>query len=49
LQTTLENSVTFSGVGLHSGILANLTMKPAPVNHGILFKRVDVVLGNPLV
>ena len=49
MQTTLENSVTFSGVGLHSGILSNLTLKPAPVNHGILFKRVDIVLGNPLV
>ena len=49
MQTTLENSVTFSGVGLHSGILANLTLKPAPVNHGILFKRVDIVTGNPLV
>ena len=49
MQTTLESLVTFSGVGLHSGNSVNLTIKPAPKNHGILFKRKDIEIGNPIV
>ena len=37
MQTTLESSITFSGVGLHSGIPISLSIKPASKNHGILF------------
>ena len=49
MQTTLESLVTFSGVGLHSGNSVNLTIKPASKNHGILFKRKDIEVGNPIV
>ena len=49
MQTTLESSITFSGVGLHSGKSVSLSIKPAPKNHGILFKRKDIKIGNPLV
>ena len=49
MQTTLESSITFSGVGLHSGNSVSLTIKPASKNHGILFKRKDVEVGNPFV
>ena len=49
LQTTLDNSIIFSGIGLHSGRDVTLTLKPAPENHGILFKRKDIKIGNPLV
>ena len=49
MQTTLESSITFSGVGLHSGIPISLSIKPASKNHGILFKRKDVEVGNPFV
>ena len=49
MQTTLESSITFSGVGLHSGNSVSLTIKPASKNHGILFKRKDVEVGNPIV
>ncbi|NCX92195.1 MAG: UDP-3-O-[3-hydroxymyristoyl] N-acetylglucosamine deacetylase, partial [Rhodobacteraceae bacterium] len=34
MQTTLESSITFSGIGLHSGRDVTLTLKPAPENHG---------------
>ena len=49
MQTTLESSITFSGVGLHSGKSVSLSIKPAPKNHGILFKRKDIEIGNPIV
>jgi UDP-3-O-[3-hydroxymyristoyl] N-acetylglucosamine deacetylase len=40
-QTTIANAVNFSGVGLHSGLPANLTLRPAPPDHGIVFIRKD--------
>ena len=49
MQTTLESSITFSGVGLHSGNSVSLSIEPASKNHGILFKRQDVEVGNPFV
>ncbi len=41
-QRTVVTSVSCSGVGVHSGKKVNLTIKPAPVNHGIKFKRTDL-------
>jgi len=37
-QYTLNKSVSFEGIGLHSGYPVNLTVKPAKANHGIRFK-----------
>ena len=37
-QHTLKESVSFAGVGLHSGQAVNLTVRPAAENHGIRFK-----------
>jgi UDP-3-O-[3-hydroxymyristoyl] N-acetylglucosamine deacetylase len=42
-QRTLKHDVHFSGVGLHFGEPANLTVKPAPPNTGIVFSRTDSV------
>ena len=42
-QRTLKNSVHATGVGLHTGERVKLTLSPAPVNSGIVFRRVDVV------
>ena len=42
LQKTLSQKVSVSGTGLHSGKKTNLTIKPAPENHGIKFRRVDL-------
>lgn len=41
-QRTLKNLVTISGSGLHTGQIVHLTFKPAPENHGIVFKRIDL-------
>jgi len=41
-QHTIKAPVKVSGVGLHTGAQVNLTFLPAPINHGILFKRVDL-------
>lgn len=42
VQHTIKNPKTLSGVGIHSGHPVNLTFNPAPVNHGIRFKRIDL-------
>ncbi len=41
-QRTISKSVTIRGNGLHSGLDVELTIKPAPVNHGYVFKRTDL-------
>jgi len=41
-QRTLKNTIRATGVGLHSGEKVFLTLKPAPVDHGIVFRRVDL-------
>jgi UDP-3-O-[3-hydroxymyristoyl] N-acetylglucosamine deacetylase/3-hydroxyacyl-[acyl-carrier-protein] dehydratase len=41
-QQTLNRPASFSGIGLHSGNRVNMTLLPAPVNHGIRFRRVDL-------
>ena len=45
-QKTIENTVSFSGVGLHSGLNVNICVKPAKPNFGIVFKRIDVENNN---
>jgi len=47
-QHTIKNKVTVSGVGLHTGVDANMTFVPAPPNHGIKFQRIDLE-GQPIV
>ncbi len=41
-QHTLKADVSFEGIGLHTGITSKITFKPAPENHGFVFKRVDL-------
>lgn len=41
-QTTLKREVTCFGVGLHSGKNVNMILKPAPVDSGITFARIDL-------
>ncbi|HNY62510.1 MAG TPA: UDP-3-O-acyl-N-acetylglucosamine deacetylase [Bacteroidales bacterium] len=47
-QQTIAAEVAFSGRGLHTGKLANITIKPAPENHGVVFQRIDLP-GKPIV
>ncbi len=49
VQNTLKASVTFDGVGLHSGKPVRMKLIPAPAGHGIVFKRTDIALGNTVV
>ena len=41
-QQTLRNNYSFEGKGLHTGKVAKMTVCPAPVNTGIVFKRIDL-------
>ncbi len=41
-QRTIQKSVSYTGVGLHTGEKATLTFHPAPENHGIVFVRSDL-------
>lgn len=41
-QTTLARSVSASGIGLHTAVPVNLTLKPAPENTGYIFVRTDL-------
>lgn len=41
-QKTLAKDVTLKGVGLHTGQQVTMTMRPAPVNNGFTFVRVDL-------
>jgi UDP-3-O-[3-hydroxymyristoyl] N-acetylglucosamine deacetylase len=45
-QHTVAKSVFATGVALHSGVRVRITLNPAPVDHGIVFRRTDV---SPLV
>ena len=48
-QKTILKPISFSGVGLHSGLNVNLLLKPAQPNTGILFKRIDLKENNILI
>ena len=41
-QRTLRNSIRATGVGLHTGKRVYLTLRPAPIDTGIIFRRVDL-------
>lgn len=42
MQSSLKSAVAFVGVGLHSGEPVRLVVNPAPVGHGIVFRRTDL-------
>lgn len=41
-QRTLRNAIRATGVGLHSGEKVYLTLVPAPVDTGVVFRRTDL-------
>jgi UDP-3-O-[3-hydroxymyristoyl] N-acetylglucosamine deacetylase len=41
-QKTLSKSIEIEGIGLHTGVKANLELKPAPPNTGYIFVRTDL-------
>jgi UDP-3-O-[3-hydroxymyristoyl] N-acetylglucosamine deacetylase len=42
MQHTIRKAVRISGVGLHTGCQVTLELKPAPVDTGLVFRRVDL-------
>ena len=48
-QKTIKKNISFNGIGLHSGIDVNLTIKPAKPNTGIVFKRTDIRNSNIII
>lgn len=47
-QKTIKSEITLSGVGLHTGNKVLMTLKPAPINHGFAFVRIDLE-GSPVI
>jgi len=47
-QRTLKGVVKLKGIGLHTGVVANLEIHPAPANHGYKFQRIDLE-GKPVI
>ncbi len=41
-QQTLKSKISFTGRGLHTGLQVEMTVEPAPANHGIKFQRIDI-------
>ena len=48
-QKTLNSEVSFSGIGLHSGVNVDVTLVPANSNSGITFKRIDLEKNNEVI
>ncbi len=48
-QKTLKNIVQFEGVGLHSGKVTKVSIKPSEPDTGIVFKRIDIDSNNLVV
>lgn len=46
-QATLKAAIDCVGTGLHSGHRVSLTLRPAPIDHGIVFRRRDLGLDIP--
>ena len=41
-QRTLAREISIQGTALHTGEAVTLTLKPAPADHGIVFKRIEL-------
>ena len=48
-QHTINSSITVSGIGVHSGVITEITFHPAPENFGVKFKRTDVTNKNNII
>jgi UDP-3-O-[3-hydroxymyristoyl] N-acetylglucosamine deacetylase len=48
-QKTLKGPVQCSGVGLHGGAPVSMTLFPAPIDHGIVFRRTDATAGDATI
>jgi UDP-3-O-[3-hydroxymyristoyl] N-acetylglucosamine deacetylase len=49
VQATINSEISFKGIGLHSGKVSKLTLIPAETDHGIWFKRTDILDCNNMI
>ena len=47
-QHTLAATASISGTGLHTGIMVEMILHPAPINTGYFFKRSDIAGSEPI-
>ena len=47
-QKTIQKEISIHGTGLHTGKKVSMTFKPAPINHGFAFVRIDLE-GKPII
>ena len=47
-QKTIQSEISLTGVGLHTGKEVKMTFKPAPIDNGFTFVRVDLE-GSPII
>ena len=45
-QKTISKSISFEGIGLHSGKNSKVTIIPGKIDQGIIFKRIDLKSNN---
>ena len=48
-QKTVKSDISFNGIGLHTGNVVDLIIKPAQPNNGIIFKRTDLKENNIII
>ena len=48
-QKTVSKKISIEGIGIHTGIRANLNILPAQPNTGIIFKRIDIKKNNTII
>ena len=48
-QKTIKQPISFKGIGLHTGEIANIKINPAEPNTGIIFKRTDLKKNNYVI
>ena len=48
-QKTISKSISFEGIGLHSGKNSKVTIIPGKIDQGIIFKRIDLKYNNLVV
>ena len=49
VQHTLKSPLRFTGVGLHSGKPVQMVIRPAAVEHGVWFRRTDILFGDAMI
>ena len=48
-QTTIAGEISFTGIGIHTGHLSKITIKPSTEDSGIVFCRIDKETGKNFV